>query len=253
MGLRQREGRDGARGAAGEVLLLLLRGAEELERLGDADRLVRGEERTEVPVAAPDHLHHLAVLGDREAEAPVLLRHLHPEGPEPAQPLDHVVGILAGRVDGDRVDVLAQEALHIPVELGELGPFGRRREGVDEIERQLAEEELAQEGSPFPLFLASLLGDLARLLFGGHPDFGGAHANPPGFISIGVDTPQHNYARSSPMSNRAVEGRSRADRALARHRAAKLHSGSSPKWARVIRSFRYSSVPRSSTMSPPVS
>src|SRR5204863_7740333 len=145
----------------------------------------------------------------------------------------------------------AQEALHIPIELGELGPLGRRREGVDEIERQLPEEYLAQEGSPFPLFLASLLGDLARLLFGGHPDFGGAHANPPGFISIGVDTPQHNYARSSPMSNRAVEGRSRADRALARHRAAKLHSGSSPKWARVIRSFRYSSVPRSSTMSPP--
>lgn len=31
------------------------------------------------------------------------------------------------------------------------------------------------------------------------------------------------------------------------------YSGSSPKCARMIRCFRYSSVPRSSTMSPPVS
>ena len=35
--------------------------------------------------------------------------------------------------------------------------------------------------------------------------------------------------------------------------AVSVQSGSSPKCARVIRSFRYSSVPRSSMMSPPVS
>ena len=61
-------------------------------------------------------------------------------------------------------------------------------EGVDEIERQLPEEELAHERAAFPLLLASLLGDLAGLLLGGHPGFGGTHANPPGVIINGVDT-----------------------------------------------------------------
>ena len=48
MRLGEREGGDRAFRAARQVLLLLLRGAEELERLRHADRLVRGQERADV-------------------------------------------------------------------------------------------------------------------------------------------------------------------------------------------------------------
>ena len=46
-GFREREGRDRALGEAREKLLLLRVGAEELERLRQPDRLVRGEQRGE--------------------------------------------------------------------------------------------------------------------------------------------------------------------------------------------------------------
>ena len=53
-------------------------------------------------------------------------------------------------------------------------------------------------------------------------------------------------SRSSPVPRRrnSTIGMERRDAA---------YSYSSPKWARTIRAFKYSSVPRSSTMSPPVS
>src|SRR5438093_7215282 len=93
--LRQGEGRDGAGRAPGEVLLLLLRRAEELERLWDADRLVRGEERADVRIVAPHQLHDGRVLAHAEAEAAVLLWVLDPEGAEPIMYLHSHLVLLA--------------------------------------------------------------------------------------------------------------------------------------------------------------
>src|SRR5690606_41687526 len=54
IGLGQGKRGDGAPGQPGEVALLLLRRAEKLERLRQADRLMRGEERRQVAVHARD-------------------------------------------------------------------------------------------------------------------------------------------------------------------------------------------------------
>ena len=56
-GLREREARDGAARASREVAALLLLGAEEHDGLGDADRLVRRQQRRHVRVVAPNELH----------------------------------------------------------------------------------------------------------------------------------------------------------------------------------------------------
>ena len=63
--LRQRERGDRALREARQVLLLLLRRAEELQRLRHADRLVRGEQRDQVAVLARDELDRLRVLALR--------------------------------------------------------------------------------------------------------------------------------------------------------------------------------------------
>jgi hypothetical protein len=164
--LGEREGRDRARRAAGQVLLLLLERAKELERLGHADRLMGGQQREHVVVVATDDLHHRAILGDREPEAAVFLRNLHPEGAERAQTVDDMGRVFPHFVDRRRVDVVDEKPFQLVHELLEDRPWLERlREGVHEGELELAEEEVAQESFPFPLDLSSLLGDLAGLGF----------------------------------------------------------------------------------------
>src|SRR5207247_5424153 len=176
---RQGDGRDGARRAPGEVLLLLLRGAEELERLRDADRRVRGEERADVRIVAPHHLHDGRVLAHAEAEATVLLGDLDPEGTEPSETVHHLLWVLPRLVDGHRVDLVTQEALQLVVELLELRPLlAAHGEGVDVVEEEIPEEELAEEGPPRPLLLAGLLRDLSRLLLAGEPCLGCSQRRP---------------------------------------------------------------------------
>ena len=174
--LGQGEGRDLAGGAAGQVLLLELLGAEGLERLRDADRLVRGEQRAEVAAVAADQRHHAVVLDVREAEPAVLRRDLHPEGAEVPQAVEDLLRVLAGAVDLRGVDLVPEEVVELPVERRELRALlPGQREGVDEVEAEVAEEELAHEAGLHPLGLARglrdleglLLGDL-RVLVGGH-------------------------------------------------------------------------------------
>ena len=73
LGLGEGKGGDLPRRAPRQVLLLLLLGAEVLQRVGHADRLVRGQQRDDVAVAAAQQLHHLLVLDVGEAEPAVLL------------------------------------------------------------------------------------------------------------------------------------------------------------------------------------
>ena len=168
-GLGEGEGGDLAGGAARQVLLLQRVAAEELERLGDADRLVRREQGREVAVDAAEELHHRLVLGRGEAEAAVLLGDLHAEGAQLAQPVEHVLRVLAGGVDLHRVDLVAQQLLDRLEEGPELGPLlvlvAGQREGVDQVEPEVAEEELAQEAGLGPLLLAGRLRHRHRLRF----------------------------------------------------------------------------------------
>src|SRR5947199_5769682 len=123
---------------------------------------MRGEEGVEVAVFTPDQLPPLAICGDAEAEPAVFFGNLHAEGAELPQAVDHVLGVLAGVIDRRRIDLLPQERLQLVVEAGEFGPVcTAQRKGMDDVELEVAEEEIAEEPAPFPLLLARLLRELA--------------------------------------------------------------------------------------------
>ena len=72
-----------------QPLALLLLGAEQHQRLGDADRLVRGEQRRERRVPDAGERERAVVVDLREAEPAVLLGHLHAERAELLEPVEH--------------------------------------------------------------------------------------------------------------------------------------------------------------------
>ena len=156
MRLGQREGGDRAGGAARQVLLLLLLRAEELERLRDADRLVRGEQRGDVAVVAADHLHDSVMYSlTVKPRPPYSFGIFIPKAPSLPQAFDDLLGVLAGLVDRDGIDLLPEESPELVVERPELGPLLRdRREGMDEVEEEVAEEQLAEKRSSRPFLLA---------------------------------------------------------------------------------------------------
>ena len=82
VGLGQQERGDLTGGQPGQELLLLLVGAEELQRLRYADRLVRRQQRAERRVDRADQRQRLAVVQVGQAEAAVLLVDLHAERAE---------------------------------------------------------------------------------------------------------------------------------------------------------------------------
>ena len=148
--------------------LLLLLGAEQQQRLGDADRLVRGQQRRQRGVHRARQRQRAVVVDLREPEPAVLLGHLHAERAELLEPVDHGVGDAGVALDRQRVDVLDQErpqALEEP--LAALDRLGvELRLGMDQVEPQAAEEEVLAEARQLPLALAGLLGDLTGFTFG---------------------------------------------------------------------------------------
>src|SRR5262249_37407266 len=157
---------------------------------------------------------------------------LDAEGAEPPEAVDDVLRILARLVDRDRVDLLAKEALQLVVELAELGPFLLHDgEGVNVVEQEVPEEQLAEEGSPGPGLLAGFLRDLPRLLLARRSDIGHCHGTPPGlkFTGITAAPPETNPARRRrhlrargaplpPARRRAAGAATRRDRSRARWR-----------------------------------
>ncbi len=130
--------------------------------MGDADRLVSGEQGAYVAAIRAEQLHDPVVLDVGEAEAPILLRNLHAEGTELPQALKHMLGIFAGPIDLRGVDFVLEEGLELLVELAEFGTLvAGERVGMDEVEAEVAEEEFLDEARVLPLRLSSRLRDLA--------------------------------------------------------------------------------------------
>ena len=172
VGLGQQERGDvGARDLRQPLALLLL-GPEHPQRLGDADRLVRGEQRRDRGVPDAGHRQRAVVVDLREPEAAVLLGDLHAHRADPLEPLDDLVGELRVALDLQRVDLVLEERPQLGEEA--LALLDRRvvepRLGMDQVEAEVAEEQLLAEARQLPFLLARGLGDLPGLALG---DIGG--------------------------------------------------------------------------------
>ena len=148
-----------------QPLALLLLGAEHPQRLGDADRLVRGEQRRDRGVPDAGHRQRAVVVDLRQAEAAVLLGDLHAHRADPLEALDDLVGQLRVALDLQRVDLVLEERPQLGEEA--LALLDRRvvepRLGMDQIEAEVAEEEFLAEARQLPFLLARGLGDLPGL------------------------------------------------------------------------------------------
>ena len=117
-----------------------------------------------------------AVVVDlRQPQAAILRRHLHPERAELLEAVDDLVGDPCLALDAQRVDLTDQEVAQRGEEALALLD-GRRVElglWMDQVEAEVAEEELLAEARQLPFALARRLGDLPCLLLGdvgGHVD-----------------------------------------------------------------------------------
>jgi hypothetical protein len=165
IGLGQQEGADVGAGAARQELLLLLGGAEQLERLRYADRLMGGEQDADRGAGRTGQGEGLVVVDLGEAKTAVLGVDLHAEGAEFLEPVDHVVGDPGLAFDQGAVDLRLDEVTQLGEELlATLGGLVRgHRVGVDEVEAEAAEEQFLGEAGLAPLLLPGRLRHLACL------------------------------------------------------------------------------------------
>ena len=167
--LRQRKGGHGALREPGQVPLLLLGGAEQLERRRHADGLRGREQRGQVAVLAGDEGDRAGVAVLAEAETAVLGGDLDAERADIAERADDVAGDLPLAVDHVAVHPLLHEPLEPLHERSGALQVGRirGRERMDQVEAERALEHLAHEARRLPFLLARGFGDLAGLLLGG--------------------------------------------------------------------------------------
>src|SRR5207237_7048166 len=93
MCLCQCERRDFSASNAREILLFLLLCAEQEERLGDSDRLMRRNKCRHVSVPTPKQNCGPSVIALRQTESAIFLWHLIPNAPISASPLKFSGGI----------------------------------------------------------------------------------------------------------------------------------------------------------------
>src|SRR3954470_770339 len=133
------------------------------------------EQRGQRGVPRPRQHERAVVIDLREPDAAVLLGHLHPQRAERLEAVDDPVGDPRRLLDLERIDLLDEELAEAGGE--SLALLDRRRvdtgAGMDEVEPQVAEEELLAEAGLLPALLAGALGDLSRFLLAdlaGHVD-----------------------------------------------------------------------------------
>ena len=144
-------------------------GAEQLQRLRHADRLVRGEQRADRRAGRADQRQRLVVVHLGEAEAAVLGVDLHAEGAELLEPVDDLVGDPRLALDPGAVDLrlaeVAQPGRGTPRRAGRPRRRGQRVR-VDQVEPEAAEEQLLGEAGLAPVLFPGGLGDLPGLALG---------------------------------------------------------------------------------------
>jgi hypothetical protein len=166
VGLGEQERGDLALGQAGQELLLLFLGAEQLERLRHADGLVGRDERGERRVGRTDEHQGPAVVQIGQAQAAILRIDLHAERAELGQSGQDLVRDAGVALDLPAVDVRDERLERLQVRLAPRGLLRvRTRPRIDQPEREAAEEELLAEARLAPLRLAGGLGDLTGLPF----------------------------------------------------------------------------------------
>ena len=98
----------------------------------------------------------------REPKAAVLDGHLHAEGADLAQRVHHLGRILAGRIDLDRIDDVAEHALELGKEVRELRAIGLLdRIRVHEVQAEAAQEQFLEEAVAVPGLLSRCLREFA--------------------------------------------------------------------------------------------
>ncbi|GAA3295333.1 hypothetical protein GCM10020295_22250 [Streptomyces cinereospinus] len=113
----QQEGGDVGAGAARQEGVLLLLGAEDLQRLRYADRLMGAQQRADGRAGGADKGEGLVVVHLRQAQPAVLRVDLHAEGAELLEPVDHVVGDPRVPLDEGGVDLRLAEVAELGEEL----------------------------------------------------------------------------------------------------------------------------------------
>ena len=124
---------------------------------------MRTQQRADRRAVVAGERERLGVVDLREAQAAVLRWDLHPQGADPLQGVDHAIGDLRVALDLERVNLrgqhrpeLGEEALAL---LDRLGVQPRLR--MDQIEAEIAEEQLLAEARELPLALSRRLDDVA--------------------------------------------------------------------------------------------
>src|SRR2546430_14768796 len=121
--------------------MLLLAGAEKLQRLRHADGLMGAEQGTDRRVGGIGALKAAVVVDLAEAKASVLLGDAHAERTEVGQPFDHAGGNPGPALHLQRVDRRAEETWEPPQK--RLPPIAVRRPPPGEREEQ-------NQGEPRP-------------------------------------------------------------------------------------------------------
>lgn len=175
VGLGEQEGGDVGTGQSGQEGVLLLLGAEDLQRLRYADRLVRGEQGADGGARGADEGEGPVVVQLGEAETAVLAVDLHAERAELLESGERLVGDAGLAFDAGAVDPgLAELAEGREEGLAAPGVLLRgERVGMDEVQPEPAEEELLGEAGLVPVTLTGGLGGLPGLVCGDLGPLGG--------------------------------------------------------------------------------
>src|SRR3712207_580535 len=155
-------------GEPGQPLALLLLGAEEAQRLGQADRLVRRQQRRDRRVPRAGQGQRSVVVDLTQPQPPVLLGDLHAEGAQVLEALDDLRGDLRLALDAAPIDAFGEEGAEALEERLARVHHGRIELWlrVDQVEAEIAEEEFLAERRLGPLSLAAGFGNLLRLFVG---------------------------------------------------------------------------------------
>src|SRR5580704_4146828 len=145
--LGQRECRNFAASDSRQKPAFLIIGSEQDQRLWHANRLVRGNQRSQIAAETSEHHTRATVVGLREPETTELRRNLDPERTHSREAVDHFLRDLSAAVDLIRIRMFFQECPE-PLQKYVTGRDVCRilhRERIDALEIKMPHEQSAGE------------------------------------------------------------------------------------------------------------